>query len=79
MINLNCQMDRILCQIVNIILTYFDFKIKHNKKIDNSSLKLHVNKIEKRITCTIKTGYYLELLIPQTIKFLGCTENKKQA
>ena len=35
-----------------------------------------VNKIENRITFKIKTGYYLELLTPETIKLLGSTENK---
>ena len=29
---------------------------------------IHVNKVEKRITFKIKTGYYLELLTPETIK-----------
>ena len=29
---------------------------------------IHVNKVENRITFKIKTGYYLELLTPETIK-----------
>ena len=36
------------------------------------------NKIENRITFKIKTGYYLELLIPESIKLLGSTKSKKQ-
>ena len=35
-----------------------------------------MNKIENRITFKIKTGYYLELLTPETMKLLGSTENK---
>ena len=36
----------------------------------------YVNKIENRITFKIKTGYYLELLRPETIKLLGSTKSK---
>ena len=34
----------------------------------NPSIKIYVNKIGNRITFEIKTGFYLELLIPETIK-----------
>ena len=37
---------------------------------------VYVNKIENRITLRIKTGYYLELLTPETIKLLGSTKSK---
>ena len=37
---------------------------------------IYVNKIEKRITFEIKTGYYLELLTPETMKLLGSTKSK---
>ena len=43
---------------------------------DNSSIRIYVNKIENRITFKIKTGYYPELLTPETLKLLGSTENK---
>ena len=33
-------------------------------------------KIESRITFKIQTGYYLELLAPETMKLLGSTKNK---
>ena len=49
---------------------------KHNKNIDNASIRIYVNKIENRITFKIKTGYYLELLTPETMKLLGSTANK---
>ena len=37
---------------------------------------IYVNKIENRITFKIKTGYYLELLIPETMELLGSTKIK---
>ena len=37
---------------------------------------IYVNKIENRITFEIKTGYYLELLTPKTMKLLGNPGNK---
>ena len=35
-----------------------------------------MNKTENRIIFEIKTGYYLELLTPETMNLLGSTENK---
>ena len=49
---------------------------KHGENIDDPSIRIYVNKIENRITFKIKTGYYLELLTPETMKLLGSTENK---
>ena len=37
---------------------------------------MYVNRIENRITFKIKSGYYLELLTPETMKLLGSTESK---
>ena len=39
-------------------------------------MMIHVNKIENRITFKIKTGYYLELLMPETMKILESTTSK---
>ena len=62
---------------ISDIQDYFEYILKkYNESIDNPSVKIYVNKIEKRITFKIKTGYYLELLIPETMKLLGSTENK---
>ena len=36
---------------------------------------MYVNRIENRITFKIKSGYYLELLTPETMKLLGNTES----
>ena len=37
---------------------------------------MYVNRIENRITFKIKSGYYLELLTPETMKLLGSAESK---
>ena len=62
---------------VSDIQEYFEYILKKNREnIDNTSIRIYVNKIENRITFKIKTGYYLELLTPETMKLLGSTENK---
>ena len=48
----------------------------HGENIDNPSIRIYVNKIENRITFKTKTGYYLELLTPETMKLLGSIKNK---
>ena len=50
---------------------------KHGEQIHNLSKRIYVNKIENRITFKIKTGYYLELLTPETMKLLGSFQNNK--
>ena len=37
---------------------------------------IHVNKIKNRITFKLMAGYYLELLMPETMKLLGSTKIK---
>ena len=37
---------------------------------------MHINKIKNEITFKIKTGYYLELFNPETMKLLGSTKSK---
>ena len=49
---------------------------KTREKTDNSAIRIYVNKIQNRITFKIKTGYYLELLTPETMKLLGSTKSK---
>ena len=58
--NLNDLMDHILYQIFKIILN-ISLKKTHGEKTDNPAIRIYVNKIESRITCKIKTKYYLEL------------------
>ena len=56
---------------------YFEYIIKKNSEnVDNSSIRIYVNKIEKIIIFKIKNGYYLKLLTPETMKLLGSTEGK---
>ena len=45
-------------------------------KTVNPSIRIYISKIENRITFKIKTGYYLELLTPETMKLLGSTKSK---
>ena len=49
---------------------------KQVEKAVNLSIRIYINKMENRVTFKIKTGYYLELLTPVTIKLLGSTKNK---
>ena len=59
------------------IQDYFEYILKkHGENSDNPSIRIYENEIENRITFKIKTGYYLELLTPETIKLLGSTENQ---
>ena len=43
---------------------------------DNLAIRIYVNQIENRITFRIKTGYYLELLTPETMKLLRSPKRK---
>ena len=59
------------------IQDYFEYILKkHGESIDDPSIKIYVSKIENRITFKIKTGYYLELLTPESLKLLGSTKSK---
>ena len=59
------------------IQDYFEsIFIKHGEKTDNRSIKIYVKKLENRVPFKIKTGYYLELLTPETMKLLGSTKSK---
>ena len=40
------------------------------------SIRIYVNKVEDRITFKIKTGYYLQFLIPKTLKLVRITWSK---
>ena len=59
------------------IQDYFEYILKkHSESVDNSSIKIYVNKIENRVTFKIKKGQYVKLLTPETMKLLGSTESK---
>ena len=49
---------------------------KHETISDNSPIRVYVNKTENIIWFKIKTGYYLKMLTPETMKLLGCIKNK---
>ena len=60
----------------SIIQDYFEYIFKkHGENIDQPSVKIYINEVENTITFKIKNRYNLELLIPETIKLLGSTEN----
>ena len=48
----------------------------NGEKTDNPLIRMHINKIENKITFKIKTAYYLELLTPETMKLFGNTRSK---
>ena len=61
---------------VSDIQNNFEYIIEKQQTVrNNSPVRIYTNKTEKRITFKIKTGYYLELLMPQTIKLLGNTKD----
>ena len=49
---------------------------KDGEKTVTPFIRIYINKIENRIMFKVKTGYYLELLTPETMKLLGSTESK---
>ena len=56
---------------------YFEYILKkYGENIDSSSVRIYINKIENKIKFKIKTGNYLKLLTPETMRLLGSTENK---
>ena len=62
---------------ISDIQDYFEYVLKkHSESVDNSSIRMYINRIENRITFKIKNGYYLELLTPERMKLLGSTESK---
>ena len=62
---------------VSDIQDYFEYIFKkHSESVENPSIRMYINRIENRITFKIKSGYYLELLTPETMKLLGSTETK---
>ena len=57
---------------ISEIQYYFEFIIKkHETLTENPPVQIYVTKIKFGIGFKIKTGYKLELLTPETMKFLG--------
>ena len=62
---------------VSDIQDYFEYIFKKHETItDNPSMMINVNKIGKRITFKIKTGCYLQLFTPETMKLFRGTKRK---
>ena len=62
---------------ISDIQDYFEYVLKtHNESVDNPPSRIYVNTIENRFTFKIKSGYYLELSSPETMKLLGSTVSK---
>ena len=66
---MNYFIGHVLYQIFKTISSIF-YK-KDNENIDSPLIRIYENRIEKRITFKIKIEYYLELLIPETMKPIG--------
>ena len=49
---------------------------KHETVTDNLPIRWYADRIKRSIISKIKTGYYLEFLMPEMIKLLGSTKNK---
>ena len=61
---------------VSGIQYYVEYIIKNHKTFtENPLIKICINKIENRSTFAIQLGYFLELLIPETMKLFKNTEN----
>ena len=62
---------------ISNIQDYFEYILKnYSESVENSPIRIYVNRIENRITFKIKSGYYLELLTTKTMKLLGSSESK---
>ena len=62
---------------ISDIQDYFEYILKkHCESVDNPPIRIYVNRIENTITFKIKSGYYLDLLTPETMKLLGTAESK---
>ena len=65
----------LICLVVRILLRtlkdFFEFIIqKHKTLTEDSPIEIYPNRIKNRIVFKTKTGYKLELLTPETMKFL---------
>ena len=59
---------------ISDIQDYFKHILKkHETFTHNPSMKMYVGRIENRFTFKKKTGYYLQLLTPETMTLLGST------
>ena len=64
------------CSISDIQDSFEYILKKHGENTANSLIRIYVNKIDSIITFKVKTGYYLQLLNPETMKLLWRTKSK---
>ena len=73
--NLNYLMDHILYQILKINLNIY--LKKQAEKTVKPSIRIHIKRIENRITFIIKSWNHLEILTSETIKLLESAKKNK--
>ena len=54
---------------------YFQFIVEKHTKDHKDDIKIYVNKTANRVTFKLKTGVILELMTPETQRFLGSSTN----
>ena len=59
------------------VQVHFEYILRNTGEKTNSLVMIYTNKIENRITFKIKTGYYLELLTPETMNLIGSNRQLK--
>ena len=75
MMNLNCQIVLILCQMFKIIVKHIIKK--HETLTTIPSIHVSINRINNRLLLKIKNGYKLELQTPETMKLFDNTNELK--
>ena len=50
---------------------------KHDLITTTPLTQIYINRMEKKITFKIKSGYYFDVLTVKTIKLLGSTDRRK--
>ena len=59
------------------IQSYFEYIIKKQEALTgNPPIQIYTNKFESRVTFKIKTGYYLELFTPETMKLVSSSKKR---
>ena len=66
-------MNQVLFQIFKIIIKEYTIK-KHKAITDNLSIRIHISRIENRISFEIKSRDHLEILTFETMKLLRSSE-----
>ena len=69
------QLSDVTCSVSNVQTNFKYIIKKHETAVDNSPIRIYVNKVENRIPNNIETGHYLETLTPETMKLLDRTRS----